>query len=87
MTELLDNPYVNLAALGAVTAILVAGGIYVIGRVRAESQRKEPAASEWLTNFRELHAKGELSDEEFRTIKAMLSERLQHELKCNEETR
>ena len=71
----------------ALSAALVAGGIYVIGRVRAGINGKEPPASEWLTKFKELHAKGELSDEEYRTIKAMLAERLQRELNSTDEPR
>ncbi|HVU86888.1 MAG TPA: hypothetical protein VHD36_06180 [Pirellulales bacterium] len=37
--------------------------------------------NEMLTNFRELHSQGELTDVEYRTIKATLSARLQDELK------
>ncbi len=87
MAELLGNPYVNLVLLAALVAMLIASGIYVIGRVRADVNRKEPPASEWMTNFKELHAKGELSDEEYRTIKAMLAERLHRELNEKDEPR
>jgi hypothetical protein len=40
-----------------------------------------------MTNFRELHAQGELSDEEYRTIKAVLAERFEQELNSTDETR
>ena len=73
--------------LVALTASLVAIGIYVIGRVRAGIRSKEPPANEWFTKFKELHAKGDLSDEEYRTIKAMLAERLQRELNSTDQTR
>ncbi len=87
MAEFLASPLASVVMLFALTAILVAGGIYVIGKVRAGIRRKEPPTSEWLTNFKELHAKGELSDEEFRTIKAVLAERLQQELNSTDQTR
>jgi uncharacterized membrane protein len=87
MAEFLSSPYVSLVALLAVTAMLIAGGFYVIGKVRPRVDRTDPPASEWLSKFKELHAQGELSDEEYRTIKAMLAERLQHQLKDSEETR
>jgi uncharacterized membrane protein len=87
MAEFLDSPLATIVVLAAMTATLIAGGIYVIGRVRAGILSKEPLASELLTNFKELHAKGELNDEEYRTIKAMLAERLQQELNKTDETR
>ena len=87
MAEFLASPLANLVFLAALTATLIACGVYVIGRVRAGINRKEPPASEWLTKFKDLHSRGELSDEEYRTIKAMLAERLQHQLKDSEETR
>ena len=39
-----------------------------------------------LTKFRDLHSKGELSDEEFRTIKTKLADQLRAELKDTDET-
>jgi uncharacterized membrane protein len=80
MAEFLSSPLAAVVFLLALTAALVAIGVYVIGRVRKEFKRSEPGASQWMTKFRDLHAKGELSDEEFRTIKALLADRLQHEL-------
>ena len=80
MAEFLDTPWAGLIVLAALTAGLVAVGVYAIGKVRAGMQETEPTASEWLTNFNELHAEGQLSEEEFRTIKAMLAQRLQQQL-------
>jgi uncharacterized membrane protein len=80
MAEFLASPLANIIFLAALTAIAIACGVYVIGKVRAGINPKEPPASEWMTKFKELHARGELSDEEYRTIKAMLTERMQREL-------
>jgi hypothetical protein len=71
----------QLVIAAAVLAVLVAVGIYVAGKVRHKAVQKEPPASELLTKFREMHSRGVLSDEEFRTIKTTLTERLQNELK------
>jgi hypothetical protein len=84
MAEFLASPLANLVFLAALTATLIACGVYVIGRVRAGINRKEPPASEWLTKFKDLHSRGELSDEEYRTIKAMLTDRLQREFKSTD---
>jgi len=71
----------QLVLLIAATAAVVAVGVYIVGRVRAGLREDDAPSSELLSNFRELHARGELSDEEYRTIKAMLSARLQEEIK------
>jgi uncharacterized membrane protein len=84
MAEFLASPLANLVFLAALTATLIACGVYVIGRVRAGINRKEPPASEWMTKFKDLHSRGELSDEEYRTIKAMLTDHLRQELKSTD---
>ena len=76
------NVVLSLAGL----AILVAVAAYVIGLVRPKSSQHEPKASELMSKFRESHSKGNLSDEEFRTIKSTLAAQLKDELKDNGET-
>jgi uncharacterized membrane protein len=85
MAEFMSSPLASVVILLAITASLIAGGVYVISRVRAGMNDKAAPTSEWLTNFKELHSQGELSDEEYRTIKAMLAERLQQELNKSDE--
>ena len=80
MPDFLQTPLARSVLVLAATAVLVTVGVYLVARVRAWYQQSPPAANELLTNFRELHSKGELSDEEYRTIKSMLAERLQEEL-------
>ena len=66
-----------------ILAVLLAVAAYVIAKIRAEPAKKEPQASEWLSKYSDLHSKGGLSDEEFRTIKTKLAEQLRDELKGN----
>lgn len=80
MLEFLQTAAAQLIVVVAVGAALVVAGLYVIGRYRRMLREKPPSANDLLANFRELHAKGELSDEEFRTIKSMLADRLLQEL-------
>lgn len=61
------------------TALVVAATI-LVRRFRGSDVDGEVSASELLTKFREVHSQGGLSDQEFRTIKAQLTERLQTEL-------
>jgi uncharacterized membrane protein len=67
----------------AVLAVLVTVAWYLIGKIRPKSAQKERRASEWLSKCRESHSQGELSDEEFRTIKTNLAAQLQEELNDN----
>jgi uncharacterized membrane protein len=68
-----------------VLAVLVAVAYYIVGKTRPKPVQKERKASEWLSKCRELHSQGELSDEEFRTIKTNLAAQLQAELNDNDE--
>jgi hypothetical protein len=76
----------QLVIAAAAVAILVTIGIYVAGKIRTKPVQQEPTASDLLTKFREMHSRGVLSDEEFRTIRTTLTERLQSELKGKDET-
>jgi len=69
----------------AVLAAVLVFGFYLVGRVRESIREKGPTSSDLLSNFREMHGKGVLADEEFRTIKSKLAGRIQDELKENGE--
>lgn len=75
----------RLVFLLALVVALVAVGAYVIGKLRAAPAQQEPTASELLSKFGEMHRRGDLSDEEYRTIKTALAARLQEELNHNSE--
>jgi uncharacterized membrane protein len=71
-----------LALTGMTMVVLV--GYYIVSKVRSNLHDQETPPTEMISNFRELHSQGELSDEEYRTIKTMLGARLQAELKEKE---
>lgn len=79
-----DNT-IELVLWTTVLAAVALVAMWAIGKIRAEPVQQEPTASELLSNFRELHSRGELSDAEFRTIKTKLAARLQEELRDNGE--
>lgn len=83
MAEFLATPAASLVLGLAGLAVLVAIGVYLIGKVRGELSAHTDGANEHLSNFREMHFQGGLSDEEYRTIKAMLAEPLKQELKAD----
>jgi uncharacterized membrane protein len=80
MAEFLDNPFAATVMLVAFSAVLIAIGVYVVGKVRADNADGLAPQSVLIENFRQLHSQGDLSDEEYRTIRAMLAERLQDQL-------
>jgi 5-bromo-4-chloroindolyl phosphate hydrolysis protein len=81
MAKFLTTPAAYVVLLLAILGVLVAVGFYIIGKVRQDLTEGAPGASELLSKFRELHSQGGLSDKEYRTIKAMLAERLENDLK------
>jgi uncharacterized membrane protein len=64
----------------ALLAVLVTIACYAIAKTRPKPAKKEHRASQLLSKFRESHSRGELTDEEFRTIKTTLASQLQDEL-------
>jgi len=66
-----------VAGLAIVTTICV----YVVGKFRGGFRESDLGPSNLITNFRELHSQGELSDEEYRNIKSKLAAQMQEELK------
>jgi uncharacterized membrane protein len=84
--DIFEDPIAQFVLWAALGGIAVAVAVYLIGKIRSESVQQEPGPSELMSKFRELHAKGELTDAEFRTIKTTLAARFQEELKDNGET-
>ena len=73
-------------ALRVVLLVLMAVGWYVVRSFRDRISDDQLSANQLLTNFRELHQQGDISDAEFRTIKTVLGEKLQQELKGTDGT-
>jgi uncharacterized membrane protein len=83
MGEILGDRVVQFVLALAGLAALVAVGVYLIGRIRKELTAQTNSANEHLSNFREMHSQGGLSDEEYRTIKAMLAEPLKQQMETD----
>ena len=86
MQQLFAHPLAQAVVLFTVTAVLIAIGVYVVGRFRGRASNDQPGVSDHLTKFREMHASGTLSDEEFRTIKSQLAQQLQAGLNESDKT-
>jgi hypothetical protein len=64
----------------SVLGILVAIGGYIVGRLRDRADDERLSANDLLTNFREMHHRGDIKESEFRNIKTVLGTKLQQEL-------
>ena len=84
MVELLEGPWYLAIILFTAVVALVAVGAYTVSKWRDAIDDDTSSASELLTNFREMHSRGDLTDEEFRTIKARLSYEIQEEIKSSD---
>jgi uncharacterized membrane protein len=80
MTDLFRQPLFTAALWFAVIFALLALAVAALRRFRGDAADDRPTANELLTKFRELHARGGLSDDEYRTIKTKLATQLQTEI-------
>lgn len=69
----------------AVLVLFIGVAVFALRRLRERIDQDETDASEMLSNFREMHLQGGLSDAEFRTIKTVLGAKLQQESKENKD--
>jgi hypothetical protein len=81
----LRSPSAQLVAWTAVLAILSAIGIYIVRRFRDSTEDTE-TSSTLLTKFQESRHRGDLNEAEFRTIKTILAERMQAEIKQEDDS-
>ncbi len=86
MTELFRHPLFAAALWFAAIFALLALAVVVVRKFRGSAADDRPGASEMLTKFRELHARGGLSDDEYRTIKTKLAAELDAEITSSDES-
>jgi hypothetical protein len=64
----------------ALGVALLALGFFIIRRFPKSGEGDKLATSDMMDAFRDLHARGQLSDDEYRSIKTKLASRLRDEL-------
>ena len=85
MAEFLDSHVVRFVILMTVIGMLSAVGWYIVSKFRGGSDQGRLSSSEMLTNLREMRQQGDVTEEEFRTIKSQLSARLKDEFNNNKQ--
>ena len=86
MPEFFRHPLMQASLWFAAIFALMAIAIVALRKWRGGSFEAQPDASQLLTKFRDLHVRGGLSDDEYRTIKTKLARQLDAELNDNNET-
>lgn len=74
------HPVAEAAAMLALVLAMGAGVFWLMKRLRDVDVNDGPDASGMLTKFRDLHTRGGLSDDEYRTIKTKLAGQLQADM-------
>ena len=77
MWEFLQSPKARIVEWTTLLVLLIVAMFYIVAKVRDGLKDDDNDANELLTKFREMHAQGDLSDDEFRTIKTRLAQRSQ----------
>jgi hypothetical protein len=78
--DFLSNPYGQITVWGGLGVVLVACGVYLIRRFPKGAGDDKLATSDMMNAFRDLHGEGQLSHDEYRSIKTKLAARLKAEL-------
>ena len=86
LSDVLNQPSSRLVINIAWLAVAAVVGFYLIGKFRHGFRQSDQGPSNLLDNFRELHTRGQLSDEEYRNIKSKLAVRLRDEMRKSEQT-
>jgi uncharacterized membrane protein len=80
MQEFLATPTAKAVLWVAILLVMLAVSYYLVRRFRDRRDDDRQTASELLTNFREMHHEGDISEKEFRTIKTVLGQKLHEDL-------
>ncbi len=70
MSDLFETPYLRIGVSVLVLCFLIAAGFYLVSIFRDYADEDQQSPDHALANLREMHRKGDISDEEFRTIRA-----------------
>ena len=84
MADFFQHPLAIAALWFAAILGLLALAIRLVRSLRGGAAKDRPSPSDMLSKFRDLHARGGLSDDEYRTIKTKLASEIEAELTSGE---
>ena len=77
---------VELGIWGGITFLLLVLAMLVVRKLRESAIGNQPQGGELLSNFQEMKQEGDISDAEFRNIKAVLGNQLRSDVKSGKKT-
>ena len=86
MWEFLQKAPAQAVIWTTAAAVMCVVAYYVLQKFRDSTAQDTPNASDHISNFRELHSQGGLSETEYRTIKSVLGEQLKDQVNDSEKT-
>ncbi|QDS86081.1 hypothetical protein EC9_02390 [Rosistilla ulvae] len=81
MSDLFATPTAQTVFSLLILCVLIAIGIWLVSRFRGGADEDREPASEVLSNFEEMLREGDISPAEFRTIEAVVGDKLNSEAK------
>ncbi|QDV15223.1 hypothetical protein CA51_51360 [Rosistilla oblonga] len=81
MSDLFATPTAQSVFSLLILSILIAIGVWLVARFRGGTDEDREPGSEVLSNFEEMLREGDISPAEFRTIEAVVGEKLNSEAK------
>ncbi len=85
INEFFANSIVAAMVWSMIATMFLVIAIVILRSFQGRTGNDLPESSNSLTNFKEMHAQGELSDEEYRTIKTAVSGRVRNEINSSNE--
>ena len=76
MPDIISTPAVQIGVLLVVLIAMIAGSFWLLARFRDYTVQDQGSTPEALIKLEEMHRKGDISDLEFRTIKATTHQQL-----------
>ena len=70
MTNFFATPMVQAGVAVVILCVLIAAAYYLVSSFRDYTAQDQASTTDALFKLEEMHRKGDISDEEFRTIKA-----------------
>jgi hypothetical protein len=81
MKQLSPETFTQLIVWSAALCGLISIAALALGKLRGSTQQSEDSAGKLLSNLQDLRQEGDISDAEYRTIKAVLGAKLQQRVK------
>jgi uncharacterized membrane protein len=85
MKQITSETFTALVVWSTALLGLIVVAMLVLGKLRGNAQQTENSAGQLLSNLQELHEEGDISDAEYRTIKAVLGAKLQQRVKDDQD--